>query len=43
MILNLNNMDFDKATQRTVGDYVVHVLGIDGFGKGGCELRVVQQ
>ena len=36
-------MDFDTADQVTVGDYVVQVLGIDGFGRGGCELRVVRQ
>jgi hypothetical protein len=37
------HMDLEQATQRTVGDYTVHVLGIDGFGRDGCELRVVQQ
>jgi hypothetical protein len=36
-------VDLDNAKQRTVGDYVVHVLTIDGFGRDGCELRVVQQ
>jgi hypothetical protein len=36
-------MDLHQGKQGTVGDYMVHVLGIDGFGRGGCELRVVQQ
>jgi hypothetical protein len=37
------HMDLDQATQRTVGDYTVHVLSIDGFGRDGRELRVVRQ
>jgi hypothetical protein len=36
-------MDLHQGRQRTVGDYTVHVLGIDGFGQGSCELRVMQQ
>ncbi len=36
-------VDLDKGKQRSVDDYTVHVLGIDGFGQGSCELRVVQQ
>jgi len=37
------HLDLYNAKQRTVGDYTVHVLAIDGFGRDGCELRVVQQ
>ncbi len=36
-------MDLHQATQITVGDYTVRVLAIDGFGRDGCELCVVQQ